>query len=245
MNSSCVLKLPLVILSTFFISATAATELQPVRGVVKSGKEAVVSVELNARVIETPIKTGGSFNKGDVLMQFDCEVLRAEQNASKAAYAAADSVHKNNLELQKYGAIGELEVGVSKAEKQQALSQYEAIKARSKDCTIRAPYSGRVAELTINTFETPGVNQPLMKIVGFDDLELKLIVPSSWLSWLVVGEAFTFDVDETGNKHNALVSQIGAEVDAVSRTVAITAQFESLPVTVLPGMSGTAVFAGS
>jgi len=114
--------------------------------------------------------------------------------------------------------------------------------ARTKDCVIQAPYSGRVAELAVNAFETPGVNQPLMKIIGSDELELRLIVPSNWLSWLKIGESFSFQVDETGDEHQALVTQVGAEVDAVSRTVAITAKFESLPATVLPGMSGTALF---
>ena len=84
-----------------------------------------------------------------------------------------------------------------------------------------------------------------MKIVGSNDLELRLIVPSNWLSWLKIGESFSFQVDETGQQHVAQVTQVGAEVDAVSRTVPITAKFEAHPSTVLPGMSGTAVFVDS
>ena len=140
--------------------------------------------------------------------------------------------------------MGELEVNVSKAEMNQALANSEAISARTRDCEILAPYDGRVAELVINTFETSAPNQPLLKIVSSGEFEVQLIVPSSWLSWMKIGSPFEFTVDETGEQLSASVWQIGAEVDAVSRTVPLVARFTSFPKQVLPGMSGTAQFSG-
>ena len=235
-----------VVISTALLSVSSAMAqaqgLEPVRGVVKSVQEAVVSVDLNARVLETPLLVGQAFSKDDVLLKFDCEIQQAEVRAAKAAYSASKSAHSNNIELQQYGAVGEFDVRVSKAEMQKALAQAEAISARTKDCVINAPFDGRVAELSINEFETPGPNQPLMKIVSSEAFEVQLIVPSKWLSWLKPGNAFEFVVDETGARHQASVRQLGAEVDAVSRTVAVVAGFTSLPAPVLAGMSGTANF---
>jgi len=219
-----------------------ATELEPVRGVVKSFHEAIFSVDINARVLETPVRTGDYFEKDDVLLRLDCERQNAEANAARAAYQAAKSVHKSNVELKSYGAAGDFEVGVSEAEMQSALAHSNAIAARTRDCEISAPFDGRVAELAINAYETSAPNQPLLKIVGDDDFELHLIVPSNWLAWLEIGNTFNFSVDETGKQHTASVSKIGAEVDAVSRTVPVIARFEQLPNAVLPGMSGTAFF---
>ncbi len=224
------------------LSPALAATSDPVRGVVKSAQEAVLSVDLNARVLETPVMTGESFTKDDVLLRFDCEIQKAEARAAKAHYSASKSAHNNNIELQQYGAIGEFDVRVSKAEMQKALAQAEAISARTKDCEIHAPFSGRVAELAINAFETPGPNQPLLKIVSSDEYEVQLIVPSSWLAWLQPGSEFEFVVDETGVRHQAAVRRLGAEVDAVSRTVPVIAGFTTLPAPVLPGMSGTAYF---
>lgn len=226
------------------MSFAVGAESEPVRGVVKSAHEAVLSVDLNARVIDTPVKTGDSFSKNDVLLQFDCEVQRAEERAAKAQYSASKAAHANNIELLQYGAIGDFDVKVSKAEMQQALAQAEAISGRTKDCEIFAPYDGKVAELSINVFEIPGPNQPLLKIVGSDAYEVHLIVPSSWLAWLRDGSEFEFEVDETGVRHQATVRRFGAEVDAVSRTVPVIADFTTLPGPVLPGMSGTAFFNG-
>jgi len=219
-----------------------ADELDSVRGVIKASKEAVIGVEFSAKVIETPVQTGDSFVKDDILLVFDCEAMEAEQRAAQAAYQAARITHKNNLELQSYGAIGDIEVGVSEAKAMEAKAISEVASVRPKDCVISAPYNGKVAELSVNNFEIPSVNQPLMKIVGRDELELRLIIPSNWLSWMTAGHQFSFDVDETGSSHKAVVSQIGAEVDAVSRTVSIVARFVEKPETILPGMSGNAVF---
>ena len=238
----------LVLASAFMVSAfmagsiANASELEPVRGVVKSNQEAVLSVDLNARVMETPVKVGQAFNKDDILVKFDCKIQKAEARAAEAAYAASKSAHKNNVELQQHGAVGELEVNVSKAEMNQALANSEAISARTRDCEILAPYDGRVAELVINTHETSAPNQPLLKIVSSGEFEIQLIVPSSWLSWMKVGSPFEFTVDETGEQLHASIWQIGAEVDAVSRTVPLVAKFTSFPSQVLPGMSGTAQF---
>jgi len=234
---------PLLFASFFLVASIAsATGLEPVRGVVKSNQEAVLSVELNARVLDTPVKAGGAFRKDDLLVKFDCRIQKAEARAAAAAYSASQSTHKNNLELQQHGAVGELEVSVSKAEMNQALANAEAYNARTRDCEILAPYDGRVAELVINNFETSSPNQPLLKIVSSGEFEIQLIVPSSWLSWMQVGNPFEFTVDETGEQHGASVWQIGAEVDAVSRTVPLVARFTSHPDQVLPGMSGTAQF---
>lgn len=215
---------------------------EPVRGVVKSVNEAVVSSDLNARVLDIPVDVGDSFAKDDVLIRFDCAVQMADVRAAEAGFSALESAHKNNVELRQYGAVGDFEVQMSKADMQQAQAQAEAIAARTRDCELRAPYAGRVADLAINAFETPAANQPLMKIVSSEAHEIQLIVPSLWLAWLRTGHTFEFLVDETGVGHQASVKQLGAEVDAVSRTVSVFAEFVTLPAPVLAGMSGTASF---
>lgn len=242
------LRLPLIgilAFSLFGATSTLAKTPEPVRGVVKSAKEAVLSADLNARVLETPVMQGDSFSKDDTLLKFDCEIQQAEARAANAAYTASVSTHRNNLDLQQYGAVGEFEVNMSKAEMQRALAQAEAIKARTKDCELRAPFDGKVADLAINAYETPGPHQPLLKIVSSDSHEIHLIVPSSWLAWLRLDSSLEFVVDETGVTHEATVKRLGAEVDAVSKTVPVTANFKASPDAVLPGMSGTAYFKGN
>lgn len=215
---------------------------EEIRGLVKAKHEAVLSADHRARLIETPVHTGESFNKDDLLLRFDCEAQLAESAALSAALQAAKARHESNLEMKRYGALGRLDAVLTEAQMKEAEARLQAIQARTKTCEIHAPYAGKVVELLVNAHETVGAEQPLLKIVGDRQLELRLIVPSNWLIWLKPGHSFSFAVDETGQQHQAEVARIGAEVNAVSRTVLIIANFAKPPKGLLPGMSGTAHF---
>lgn len=213
-----------------------------VRGVIKAVDEAVLTADLRAPVLKTFVRTGEAFSKGDTLIEFDCAAERAEYAASRAAYNGAKARYDNQKEMQALDAAGAFDVMLARAESEEASARSRVIAARIKGCSLIAPYDGRVAQLSINAHELPGTDQPLMKIVGSEALELRLIVPSRWLSWIEIGTEFAFIVDETGERHGATIARLGAEVDAVSGTIAIIAAFSQDPETVLPGMSGTAEF---
>lgn len=213
-----------------------------IRGVVKAVNEALLTVDIKANISNLPVRAGESFSEGDVLVQFDCTAEKAESAAMQAVYRAAQARYENSVEMKSYDAIGAFDVNLAKAEMDEAKARSSVAEARTRQCRITAPYAGRVAELAVNQYEMPAPDTPLMKIVGTSSLELRLIVPSAWLNWLQRGAQFQFQVDETGKNHVAIVNSIGAEVDAVSKTVPIIASFQSLPATVLPGMSGTARF---
>lgn len=227
---------------TFMPLANAQSPENSVRGVIKAVDEAILTADLRAPVLKTLKRTGETFSKGDTLIEFDCAAERAEYAASRAAYDGAKARYDNQKEMQALEAAGAFDVMLAKAERDEVAARSRVIAARIKGCTLVAPYDGRVAQLSINAHEIPANDQPLMKIVGSEALELRLIVPSRWLSWIEIGTSFSFNVDETGERHTATISRLGAEVDAVSGTIAIIAAFSQVPQTVLPGMSGTAEF---
>ena len=114
---------------------------------------------------------------------------------------------------------------------------------RVNQCKIKAPYDGRVIELAVNEHERVPADKEILSILNDKNLEIELIVPSNWLNWLTVGEAFAFQVDETGKTLDAKVSKIGAVVDPVSQTIKLTGKFDDQRlIDVLSGMSGTALF---
>lgn len=213
-----------------------------IRGVVKAQHEALLSVDIRSYVKALPVRPGGSFSKGDLLISFDCVAQLATADASRASYNAAKSRYESSVEMNSYDALGGYDVDLARAEMDEAAALARGAEALTRQCQIVAPYEGRVAELAVNTHEMPAPNTPLMKIVGTSELELRLIVPSGWLNWLTPGVDFQFEIDETGKRHKATVISIGAEVDAVSRTVPIIATFDKASVSVLPGMSGIARF---
>ena len=223
------------------LTAVHAEEV-PVRGVIRPASEAVLSTDIVARVLQLPQREGESFAKGDLLIKFDCAVQAAEIDAARSVLAAAREVFRGNEELASHNAVGKSEVRASRARMDRADADVKAAEARSRDCEIAAPFGGRVVETMIHPHETSRPGEPLMKILDDTNLEIELLVPSSWLVWLKTGTAFRFSVDETGKAYSASVSRMGGAVDPVSQTIKVFGIFKTKPQEILSGMSGAAAF---
>ena len=213
-----------------------------VRGLIKPVERAVISSEITAKVSAIPFKSGDRFKKGDLLVDFNCSFYRADLASVEAAYQSRQNVFKNNKKLLALNAMSEIDVSISESEMKVAKAERTMRAIRVGQCKIKAPYSGRVIEVAVNEHETVPVDKEILSILNDSELEIELIVPSNWLTWISIGEAFTFMVDETGKTLNAKVTKIGAVVDPVSQTIKLTGKFDEETDGVLSGMSGTAQF---
>jgi membrane fusion protein, multidrug efflux system len=219
-----------------------AAAAEPIRGVIQSRSEAVISSRITARVTAMPYRPGESFGRGALLASFDCSQTRAQLNAANAATTAYRKTYDTNVELDAYKAVGTNEVEISKANYAKADAEAKAISSQLSDCAVYAPFSGRVVEQMAHAHEVAASGQPMMKIQDSNDLEVQILVPSNWLTRLKPGTSFKFRVDETGDVLDARVRRLGAAVDPVSKTLRVIAGVARTGRTVLPGMSGTATF---
>ncbi len=222
--------------------AKVAEPVGEVRGIVKAKNEAVIASRITARITSMPYGEGKSFGKGALLASFDCSQTRAQLNAANAASAAYRKTYETNVELDQYEAVGKNEVAVSEANLNKAVAEAAAVSAQLTDCAVYAPFAGTVVEEIAHTREVAASGQPLLKIQSGGNLEIELIVPSRWLTWLKPGAPFRFKIDETGEEVAGVVTRFGASVDAVSKTIRITADITEQSGLVLPGMSGSAQF---
>jgi len=223
--------------------AAAGPSLQlPIRGVVRSSAQAIISTDLALRVEKVGFKEGEQFRNGDLLIAFDCRRHRAELASAEAQHREMSVALKSAMFLNKRNASSRQDVETARARDDRAAAEAEAIRAGLDRCRIIAPYDGRIAELGIHEHEMSVAGKPLLSIVAEGEPEVELIVPSAWLTWLTLGAKFRFRIDETRNTHIGVVTRLGAAVDTVSQTIKVYAKFETPISEILPGMSGTAKF---
>lgn len=213
-----------------------------VRGVIKPKDEVLFSAKIAARIAQMPYKEGERFQKGAVLVAFDCTRVRAEANAAWAANRASNQVLRQSEELDRYNAIGKTDVQIAKAKAEQSGAEAGALEAQMRDCTITAPFSGIVVENISHQHENAAAGKELTRVLNDSELEMHLIAPSAWLSWLQPGSPFRFRIDETARSYDGKVTRLGASVDPVSQTVRVVGVFTGSREAVLPGMSGSAEF---
>jgi membrane fusion protein, multidrug efflux system len=230
------------VITTCVVPQGAKAEEKTARGVVRSLAEVTISVDYSARIKSIPALEGQSFQPGDTLISFDCDRFRAELMAARAHARAEQLVYANNRKLLDRGAIGANEVRVSQAQSEKAQAEAAAVQARIVDCTFKAPFEGRMVERMAQEFEIPAANQPLVRIVDMSRLEVEVILPSKWLMWMREGEPFRFKIDETDELVEATVKRLGSTVDPVSQTIKVYGVITNNKNSILPGMSGTAMF---
>lgn len=222
--------------------ASSATPRQEVvRVVVRSAEHVSVSAEINARIVQMPRREGDVFNRGDVLVAFDCSRMQAERDVSVAAFRASQAAHEALSTLGRYNAASVLDIQKSRFEMDKAAAEVRVMDARLTTCAIQAPFSGRVVEKSAQVNEMAQPNQPLLKLIDDTNLELVLMVPSNIAGQVDLTSRFAVCIDETRDVKAARVVQSTGLIDPVSQTVRMIGMFEDRASGVLPGMSGAGV----
>ncbi|BAK77464.1 RND efflux system, membrane fusion protein [Pseudogulbenkiania sp. NH8B] len=201
-----------------------------------------LSGEVAARIAALPVSEGGSFKRGQTLVEFDCSSYRAQLNKAQASLEAANQLAKVNNQLAKLNSIGVMEVTQAEGKAKEAAADTRYMQTVVGKCVISAPFNGRVARrvAAVHQYVSPG--NPVLDIVDSGPLELRMLVPSKWLSTLKPGNRFTVAVDELGTSFPAKIERLGAQIDPVSQSILAVGVIDSNAGNLLPGMSGWASF---
>jgi membrane fusion protein, multidrug efflux system len=219
-------------------AGASAMDSREIRAQLTPRRYTTVAAEIGAKVRKLPVAEGGTFRSGDTLIGFDCTMQQAQLNKTIAAVNAADKTWRANQRLNELNAVGHVELDVSAAELAKAKADMAANAAVLDKCTIRAPFSGRIAEQKIREQQYAQPGQVLLEILDDSILELEFIVPSKWLAWVRPGYPFQVRIDETGRSYPAKVQRIGARVDPVSQSVKLSAAIDGKFQELIAGMSG-------
>jgi membrane fusion protein, multidrug efflux system len=228
------------LLSLLLLAApAAASDPSPMRGVVRAINEAAISSDIGTRIIELNFREGQSFKKNDLLIAFDCERLQADAKAAEAERRGQHAAWENSARLYQLRAAGAHEVTMAAATHDKSAAIVEGLQVRIKHCRIMAPFDGRVLDLNIRKHETPSPNQPLIRILDDQSLEIDMLLPASSINAVKQGARFELTLDETNKVIIGEITRVGAALDIVSQTFKASGIPKSDWSGVLPGMSGT------
>ena len=211
---------------------------QDIRAQLMPRRYTTIAAEIGAKVSGIPVGEGGAFRAGQVLVQFDCSLQRAQLEKADAELEGAEQTLKSNLRLEQLNSVGQLELDLSKSAANKARAEVGANKAVLAKCQVAAPFAGRVAEQKVREQQFVQPGQALLDILDDSVLELEFLVPSVWLRWLKVGGGFDVQIDETRKTYPVKFTRIGARVDPVSQSVKVAAAIHGRFPELMAGMSG-------
>lgn len=197
-----------------------------------------LSSELSAKISRITVKEGERFKAGQLIIEFDCNLQIAQLNKAKIQLQIAKNVWEGNRRLNNMNAVGQVELKNSETEVYKAQADIVYIQTMIQKCKIAAPFSGRVTEQKAREQQFIQAGQPLIDILDDSSLELEIIIPSRWLSWIKINYPFKVHIDDTDKNYPAKIIRIGAKIDPVSQSIKVIAIIDGNFSELLAGMSG-------
>lgn len=234
---------PLLVAGLLLAPVAAPAQPAPeIRAQLSPLSSTVLSGEIAGKIEELPLREGERFEAGDRLAAFDCTLHRARLAKANAQQDEARKTFEVNKRLDKLGSVSTLELDAAQARLAAAQAETAMMKAMVERCVVTAPFPGRVAAMNVKRYQYVAEGEPLMEILDDRALEVELIVPSRWLTWLAAGTPFVLHVDETGRDHPAEVTRLSARIDPVSQSIKVFGHVLDGQDELLSGMSGRALF---
>ena len=217
-----------------------AAQNDSVRVLLVADRETTLSSPVTARIKMLHVSIGVPFGAGQTLVSFDCEEPVARLSMAKAELAGAVETHEAKLRMQGLEQASDVEVALAASAAAKARGQVELQKAQVAQCTLKAPWAGRVAKVHVRSHMSVTPGQPMVDLVKSGPLRLKLNAPSRLIGKVKAGNVFDLAIDETGKTYQARVLAVNSRVDPVSQTIEIESSMIKNYEELLPGMSGIA-----
>jgi membrane fusion protein (multidrug efflux system) len=161
---------------------------------------------------------------------------------TRAVLLRATKTYSIDQRLVALHSMGQLELDIADADVQTAKADVAAAEVMTSRCTIAAPFNGVTVEQKARAYQYTTPGQPLLEILDNHNLDVELIAPSRWLTWLKPGYAFSVHIDETDKTYPAHVTRLGGRVDPVSQSIKVIGEISGDAPELMSGMSGRASF---
>ncbi|HLP07065.1 MAG TPA: efflux RND transporter periplasmic adaptor subunit [Opitutaceae bacterium] len=204
--------------------------LAPVQGV-------TVSADADGPVVAILVENGATVNAGDLLLELDTTVERAQLQAAEAQLALAKLTAGRSSDLLARGTISQSDSDQATAELNQAEGAVRALQATIDRKRVRAPFAGRVGIRHVNIGQFVSRGQPLLPLQKLDSLYVNFKVPQRLLGDLSIGQKVSVAVDAfRSTAFEGAIAAIDPEVDPATRNFSVQALLQNSEERLRPGM---------
>jgi membrane fusion protein (multidrug efflux system) len=207
-------------------------------GTLRSRQSVTLKPEVSARVSRIAFADGAQVKAGQLLVQLDDTLQRAELSQAQAQLSIARANLKRNQELVAQNFVAQRVVDESQANLQVAEAQVALADARLQRMRITAPFAGTLGLRSINLGQYVAVGDGLVNLEDTSVLTVDFRLPERYQTRLAPGQPVQVQLDALpGRTFEAKVLAVDPLLDANGRSISVRAVMPSTPGNVLrPGM---------
>ena len=206
-------------------------------GTVQEGNGSSLSFPLMGRVKSVKVDLGSRVRQGQLLATLDEVSMQNTYQAAKAALKQAEDAYQRMKELHEKGSLAEMKWVEVQSKLQQAQSMEAVARKNLTDCKLYAPFSGVIAEKSLEVGQNvvPGVQ--VLKLVSDDRLKVRISVPETEIARVARGQKAVIEAPVlNGTKAEGVVTEKGVQANPLSRSYEVNVGIQTKNTGLLPGM---------
>ncbi|HEY7370949.1 MAG TPA: efflux RND transporter periplasmic adaptor subunit [Polyangia bacterium] len=198
-------------------------------GSISSLKSVAVSNEVPGTVSKIRFESGQIAKEGQVLVELDAEVERAQMASVDARRDLASKTAERSRKLAAGNVISKAQLDDVEAQLKSTTTDAAALRAQVERKIIRAPFRGRLGIRAVNVgqYLTPGTTVTTLDAMGGTFVDFSL--PQEELSSVAVGLPVRVTIEGAKEALTGKISAIDPTVDPATRNLKIRAEIPDVP----------------
>lgn len=215
-------------------------------GSLRSRRSVVLRPEVSGRITQLNFTDGQRVRQGQLLVQFDDQLPRAQVQQSQAELSIAQANHKRNQDLVAQGFISQRSVDESAANLEVAQAKLSLSQATASRLRILAPFDGIAGIRGVNVGDYLKDGADIVNVEDLDAVYVDFRLPERLQGKVRTGQTARVAFDALpGVRYAAVIQAINPQIDADGRAVAVRGCIDNRRLQLRPGMFArvTTVFA--
>lgn len=209
-------------------------------GTLRAHQGVTVASEGQGTVKRIAFESGARVAAGDILIELDADVERAQLAAAEARAELAVINATRARELRASRTIAQSELDAAEATHRQAIADVASLRATLEKKTVRAPFPGRTGIRQVNLGQFLDRGAPVVTLQALDPIHVDFSLPQQRIAEVRTGYAVRLTLDaRPGVAFAGRVTAISPQIDASTRTFRVEATLANPDEQLSPGMFAT------
>lgn len=206
-------------------------------GTLRGNESVMIRPEILGRIAALPFAEGAPVRRGDVLVQLDDSVPRAELASAEAnaALARANAARQEELFATRAGSARARDEAV--ATLRTTAAQVELARARLERYRLLAPFDGIVGLRRVSPGDYVRDGTDIVNLESIDPIKVDFRVPETLLASVRVGQALSVRVDAFPDRSfQGRIFAIDPAIEAGGRAIVVRAELPNADGALRPGL---------
>ncbi len=206
-------------------------------GSLKASQGVMLRPEVSGRVAKLGFVNGSSVKRGQLLVQLDDTLQRAQLQQAEAQASIARTNLQRSKELLGQGFVSQSAVDQNGAALEVAEAQVALAQAQLARMKVLAPFDGTAGLRAVNIGDYVKDGADLVNIEDLSSLTVQFALPERTIERLRAGQPVEVKLDALpGRSFKGRVIAVDSQVDANGRALQVQAQVENPGLLLRPGM---------